>query len=212
MPSSTMSPQVVEKKTPHGHIAQNLGLRKPSHRQECNANRVEKEDEAEASPDLLGSILGSQSLLLKDFTNAVVNKDGSLTFPKHELCTLKLKQEGSCKTASSSTMQITCQVAVAAHGVSKSAAVSISSPALEGMLNAFKEKCKSHNEEMVQNLKKDKYMKKLQMQEWAIENVKQALKPFYQKRDITKEEYKEIFQKSVKKTAVAAWSCPNQQR
>uniref|UniRef100_A0A8C2FYX1 PHD and ring finger domains 1 n=1 Tax=Cyprinus carpio TaxID=7962 RepID=A0A8C2FYX1_CYPCA len=43
------------------------------------------------------------------------------------------------------------------------------------------------------------YMKKLHMQERAIEEVKLAIKPFYQKRDITKEEYKEILRKAVQK-------------
>lgn len=37
------------------------------------------------------------------------------------------------------------------------------------------------------------------MQERAIEEVKLAIKPFYQKRDITKEEYKEILRKAVQK-------------
>ncbi|XP_016325172.1 PHD and RING finger domain-containing protein 1 isoform X2 [Sinocyclocheilus anshuiensis] len=46
---------------------------------------------------------------------------------------------------------------------------------------------------------KDKYIKKLHMQERAIEEVKLAIKPFYQKRDITKEEYKEILRKAVQK-------------
>lgn len=42
-------------------------------------------------------------------------------------------------------------------------------------------------------------MKKLHMQERAIEEVKLAIKPFYQNRDITKEEYKEILRKAVQK-------------
>ncbi|KAK7891578.1 hypothetical protein WMY93_023541 [Mugilogobius chulae] len=45
-------------------------------------------------------------------------------------------------------------------------------------------------------LKKDK---KLHMQERAIEEVKLAIKPFYQKRDINKDEYKEILRKAVQK-------------
>ncbi|KAL4622683.1 PHD and RING finger domain-containing protein 1 [Arapaima gigas] len=46
---------------------------------------------------------------------------------------------------------------------------------------------------------KDKYMKKLHMQERAVEEVKLAIKPFYQKRDITKDEYKDILRKAVQK-------------
>lgn len=49
-------------------------------------------------------------------------------------------------------------------------------------------------------LKKDKtYLKKLHMQERAIEEVKLAIKPFYQKRDINKDEYKDILRKAVQK-------------
>lgn len=43
------------------------------------------------------------------------------------------------------------------------------------------------------------YLKKLHMQERAIEEVKLAIKPFYQRRDINKEEYKEILRKAVQK-------------
>ncbi|KPP75093.1 PHD and RING finger domain-containing protein 1-like [Scleropages formosus] len=43
------------------------------------------------------------------------------------------------------------------------------------------------------------YMKKLHMQERAVEEVKLAIKPFYQKRDITKDEYKDILRKAVQK-------------
>ncbi|XP_042267255.1 PHD and RING finger domain-containing protein 1 isoform X2 [Thunnus maccoyii] len=45
----------------------------------------------------------------------------------------------------------------------------------------------------------DKYLKKLHMQERAIEEVKLAIKPFYQRRDINKDEYKEILRKAVQK-------------
>lgn len=37
------------------------------------------------------------------------------------------------------------------------------------------------------------------MQERAIEEVKLAIKPFYQRRDINKDEYKEILRKAVQK-------------
>ncbi|XP_072292105.1 uncharacterized protein phrf1 isoform X2 [Eucyclogobius newberryi] len=49
-------------------------------------------------------------------------------------------------------------------------------------------------------LKKDTtYIKKLHMQERAIEEVKLAIKPFYQNRDISKDEYKDIVRKAVQK-------------
>ncbi|NXI91210.1 PHRF1 protein, partial [Psophia crepitans] len=48
-------------------------------------------------------------------------------------------------------------------------------------------------------MKNEEYMKKLHMQERAVEEVKLAIKPFYQKREITKEEYKNILRKAVQK-------------
>ncbi|XP_075043916.1 PHD and RING finger domain-containing protein 1 [Mixophyes fleayi] len=50
-----------------------------------------------------------------------------------------------------------------------------------------------------ENIKNEEYMKKLHMQERAVEEVKLAIKPFYQKREITKDEYKEILRKAVQK-------------
>lgn len=43
------------------------------------------------------------------------------------------------------------------------------------------------------------YMKKLHTQERAVEEVKLAIKPFYQKREVTKDEYKDILRKAVQK-------------
>lgn len=43
------------------------------------------------------------------------------------------------------------------------------------------------------------YLQKLHMQERAVEEVKLAMKPFYQKRDVNKDEYKEILRKAVQK-------------
>lgn len=47
--------------------------------------------------------------------------------------------------------------------------------------------------------KTEEYMKKLHMQERAVEEVKLAIKPFYQRREVTKEEYKDILRKAVQK-------------
>ncbi|XP_014437978.1 PHD and RING finger domain-containing protein 1 isoform X6 [Tupaia chinensis] len=47
--------------------------------------------------------------------------------------------------------------------------------------------------------KKEEYMKKLHMQERAVEEVKLAIKPFYQRREVTKDEYKDILRKAVQK-------------
>lgn len=48
------------------------------------------------------------------------------------------------------------------------------------------------------------YLKKLHMQERAVEEVKLAIKPFYQKRDINKDEYKEILRKAVQKVGLGS--------
>ena len=50
-------------------------------------------------------------------------------------------------------------------------------------------------------------MKKLQVQERAVEELKLAIKPFYQKREVTKEEYKDILRKAVQKVGCARMSC-----
>ncbi|KAJ3597197.1 hypothetical protein NHX12_003597 [Muraenolepis orangiensis] len=45
----------------------------------------------------------------------------------------------------------------------------------------------------------NQYSKKLHMQKHAIEEVKLAIKPYYQRKDIDKDEYKEIVRKAVQK-------------
>uniref|UniRef100_A0A674GRN3 SFR19-like C-terminal domain-containing protein n=1 Tax=Taeniopygia guttata TaxID=59729 RepID=A0A674GRN3_TAEGU len=45
----------------------------------------------------------------------------------------------------------------------------------------------------------DKYLQKLHTQERAVEEVKLAIKPFYQRKDISKDEYKDILRKAVHK-------------
>uniref|UniRef100_H2ZVP9 SR-related CTD associated factor 11 n=1 Tax=Latimeria chalumnae TaxID=7897 RepID=H2ZVP9_LATCH len=49
------------------------------------------------------------------------------------------------------------------------------------------------------NADSSKKEKRLQIQEKAVQEVKLAIKPFYQNKDITKEEYKEIVRKAVEK-------------
>ncbi|XP_044137527.1 LOW QUALITY PROTEIN: splicing factor, arginine/serine-rich 19 [Bufo gargarizans] len=45
----------------------------------------------------------------------------------------------------------------------------------------------------------DKYLKKLHTQERAVEEVKLAIKPYYQRKEITKDDYKDILRKAVHK-------------
>jgi hypothetical protein len=46
---------------------------------------------------------------------------------------------------------------------------------------------------------KEKYLKKLNRQERVVEEVKLVLKPYYQRREVNKDDYKEIMRKSVPK-------------
>uniref|UniRef100_A0A673N1S5 PHD and RING finger domain-containing protein 1-like n=1 Tax=Sinocyclocheilus rhinocerous TaxID=307959 RepID=A0A673N1S5_9TELE len=109
---------------------------------------------------------------------------------KLALFKLKFKQEGSRRSATTPQNQ---DKALSQAEPKLMASVSSLSPQDESS------KPKSHKEVLQDPNQKDKYIKKLHMQERAIEEVKLAIKPFYQKRDITKEEYKEILRKAVQK-------------
>ncbi|XP_051975657.1 PHD and RING finger domain-containing protein 1 [Xyrauchen texanus] len=111
---------------------------------------------------------------------------------KLALFKLKLKKEGSRR---STTNPHTFSQDQASTQAESKLSATVSSPPSQDSSRP-----KSHKEEVVQDPnQKEKYMKKLHMQERAIEEVKLAIKPYYQKRDITKEEYKEILRKAVQK-------------
>ncbi|XP_077953968.1 uncharacterized protein LOC120812246 isoform X3 [Gasterosteus aculeatus] len=110
---------------------------------------------------------------------------------KLSLYKLKLKQEGARRP--SSTVQTSGQeIPGAARHPSKTTAVGplSSSSTSEG---------EQGDAEEGDLPRKDQYLKKLHMQERAVEEVKLAIKPFYQRRDIDKDEYKEILRKAVQK-------------
>lgn len=48
------------------------------------------------------------------------------------------------------------------------------------------------------------YLKKLHTQERAVEEVKLAIKPYYQRKDINKDEYKDILRKAVHKVSLSS--------
>lgn len=73
-----------------------------------------------------------------------------------------------------------------------------SEPAVPTTTNNSEEKTAAPKS-AAEKTKKEEYMKKLHMQERAVEEVKLAIKPFYQKREVTKEEYKDILRKAVQK-------------
>lgn len=50
---------------------------------------------------------------------------------------------------------------------------------------------------------------KQQIQEKAVNEVKNAIKPFYQRKEITKDEYKEIVRKAVEKVSTSSAPSPS---
>ncbi|XP_040018665.2 uncharacterized protein phrf1 isoform X1 [Gasterosteus aculeatus] len=110
---------------------------------------------------------------------------------KLSLYKLKLKQEGA-RRPSSAVQTSSQEIPGAARHPSKTTAVGplSSSSTSEG---------EQGDAEEGDLPRKDQYLKKLHMQERAVEEVKLAIKPFYQRRDIDKDEYKEILRKAVQK-------------
>ena len=53
----------------------------------------------------------------------------------------------------------------------------------------------------VQLNQQEKYLQKLNRQERVVEEVKIALKPHYQRRSITKEQYKDVLRRAVPKVS-----------
>ncbi|XP_056138661.1 PHD and RING finger domain-containing protein 1 [Lampris incognitus] len=124
---------------------------------------------------------------------------------KLALYKLKLKQEGarrpsaSIQTISQNNQALVCDPTKRGNvtaGPLNNPSGPVSQPP-EGSVNTGQGETSEAEEGDV--LRKDKYLKKLHMQERAIEEVKLAIKPFYQKRDINKDEYKEILRKAVQK-------------
>uniref|UniRef100_A0A8C2C197 PHD and ring finger domains 1 n=1 Tax=Cyprinus carpio TaxID=7962 RepID=A0A8C2C197_CYPCA len=103
---------------------------------------------------------------------------------KLALFKLKLKQEGSRRSATTPQNQAEPKLMPSVSSL----------PSQDESI-----KPKSRKDVLHDPNQTEKYMKKLHMQERAIEEVKLAIKPFYQKRDITKEEYKDILRKAVQK-------------
>ncbi|KAF0041317.1 hypothetical protein F2P81_007215 [Scophthalmus maximus] len=119
---------------------------------------------------------------------------------KLALYKLKLKQEGARRP--SSTVQTSSQDIAGAVGESskKGAVAPPTTPRRSDGLHPQGLSVTEQGEAEEGDVsRKDQYLKKLHMQERAIEEVKLAIKPFYQRRDINKDEYKEILRKAVQK-------------
>ena len=50
------------------------------------------------------------------------------------------------------------------------------------------------------------YLKKLHLQERVVDEVKVALKPFYNRKEITKEQYKDVLRRAVPKVCVCLFN------
>ncbi|KAM4572837.1 uncharacterized protein phrf1 isoform 2-T2 [Odontesthes bonariensis] len=161
---------------------------------------VEGKDEGERVPTATGAKSKTQ---VKRVTWNIQEPEGpqpEKSSSKLALYKLKLKQEGARRP--SLPVQTSSQDMVeAASDPSKKGAVGLHSACTssdglppEGLSTTTQGKVEEGDLS-----RKDKYLKKLHMQERAIEEVKLAIKPFYQSRDINKDEYKDILRKAVQK-------------
>ncbi|KAK6320087.1 hypothetical protein J4Q44_G00091940 [Coregonus suidteri] len=130
------------------------------------------------------------------------------TGSKLALYKLKLKQEGARRPASSAQAS-NQEAALGATSLTdpkvqstKRGSVSVLLPSEPSSSNSLPQVGQREpNEALGEDdaSRNDNYIKKIHMQERAIKEVKLAIKPFYQKKDITKDEYKEIVRKAVQK-------------
>ncbi|XP_036068412.1 PHD and RING finger domain-containing protein 1 isoform X4 [Oryzias melastigma] len=118
---------------------------------------------------------------------------------KLALYKLKLKQEGVRRSSMVAQTSAQETKGTSTDSVRKDALGSVGSSSISDDSSGPSNQQGESSGEGDGLLRKDKYLKKLHMQERAIEEVKLAIKPFYQRRDIDKDEYKEILRKAVQK-------------
>ncbi|XP_037623037.1 PHD and RING finger domain-containing protein 1 isoform X1 [Sebastes umbrosus] len=167
-----------------------------SERTEESAASVKQEEEAEEEKtEQASTVVGAKSKpQVKRVTWNIQEPEGpqpEKSASKLSLYKLKLKQEGARRPPS--TVQTTSQDITGA----------VSHPSKRDAVDPLGTSSRSDGvpgeAEEGDSSRKDQYLKKLHMQERAIEEVKLAIKPFYQNRDINKDEYKEILRKAVQK-------------
>ncbi|XP_041650492.1 PHD and RING finger domain-containing protein 1 [Cheilinus undulatus] len=175
---------------------------------EGNATSVKQEKDVEEGKnegEQVSAVVGAKSKThVKRVTWNIQEPEGpqpEKSASKVALYKLKLKQEGLRRPSSASL------------STNQDITGNVSDPSRKGASGALSSSSKSDGtqpeglpttgageSEEGDVLSKDKqYLKKLHMQERAVEEVKLAIKPFYQRRDINKEEYKEILRKAVQK-------------
>ncbi|KAF7659258.1 hypothetical protein LDENG_00001210 [Lucifuga dentata] len=170
-----------------------------------SVKQEKEEEEGKNEGEQVPATVGTKSkTLVKRVTWNIQEPEGpqpEKSASKLALYKLKLKQEGARRTS------LTNQTS------SQDSPGTISDPSKKssvGILTTSSRSDGKHPEEILLTgqtgeaeegdlSRKDKYLKKLHMQERAIEEVKLAIKPFYQNRDINKDEYKEILRKAVQK-------------
>ncbi|XP_035858914.1 PHD and RING finger domain-containing protein 1 isoform X2 [Sander lucioperca] len=168
----------------------NLDYVKSERTEESGASVKREEEVEEGKNEQVSTVVGAKSKTqVKRVTWNIQEPQGpqpEKSASKLSLYKLKLKQEGARRPPS--TVQTSSQdITGAVSHPSKRGAV--------GPLSASSTSDGVQGEAEEGHL----YLKKLHMQERAIEEVKLAIKPFYQRRDINKDEYKEIVRKAVQK-------------
>lgn len=170
------------------------------------AVKQEKDEvEGKNESDPVSTVVGAKSKTqVKRVTWNIQEPEGpqpEKSASKLALYKLKLKQEGLRRPSlavQASSQDITSAVGDAPKKVAAVVPLSSSSKSDSLHLGDLSTTGQAEGEEGDLS-RKDKYLKKLHMQERAIEEVKLAIKPFYQRRDINKDEYKEILRKAVQK-------------
>ncbi|XP_035012229.2 PHD and RING finger domain-containing protein 1 isoform X1 [Hippoglossus stenolepis] len=164
--------------------------------------KQEKEDEeGKKEGEQVSAVVGAKSKApVKRVTWNIQEPEGpqpEKSASKVALYKLKLKQEGARRP--SSTAQTSSQDITGESSKKGAGARLGTSSRSDGLNPEGLSETGQGDEEEGDVSRKDKYLKKLHMQERAIEEVKLAIKPFYQNRDINKDEYKDILRKAVQK-------------
>lgn len=160
------------------------------------ASETVKEEKCEGEAAAVGTKSKTQVKRVTWNIEEPVGPQPEKSASKVALYKLKLKQEGIRRPSAVSTVSQDLSGTASAGDVTKT----INPEQTSGSDISHELSASSQADADEDLLKKDKtYLKKLHMQERAVEEVKLAIKPFYQKRDITKDEYKDILRKAVQK-------------
>ncbi|XP_034734103.1 PHD and RING finger domain-containing protein 1 isoform X3 [Etheostoma cragini] len=171
----------------------NLDFVKSERTEESAASVKQEEEVEEGKNERVSTVMGAKpKTQVKRVTWNIQEPQGpqpEKSASKLSLYKLKLKQEGARRppsTVRTPSQDFTGGDQVVGHPSKRGAVGPLSSSSTSDGVQGEAEE-------------RHLYLKKLHMQERAIEEVKLAIKPFYQRRDINKDEYKEILRKAVQK-------------